>query len=367
MVFKWIILLMLLVTGVSVNGQTATSSEGNITLELITKGLRSPWGFAFLPSGEILITERGGKLRRVDSNGALHTVRGIPRVYVKGQGGLMDILVPRDFSKTRHIFLSLVVRQKGGAGTAIARGTLSTDGSRLTNVNVIFEMTPGSSGGRHFGSRIVEAQDGTLFVTVGERGDSYSAQDLTRHNGSIVRITKDGHVPQDNPFVGAINAQNEIWSYGHRNPQGAALDLKGRLWAVEHGAKGGDEINQIKKGANFGWPVIAYGRHYSGQKIGEGTSKPGLQQPEYYWDPSIAPSGMIVYSGGLWPKWAGNIFVGSLKFDYISRLSGSPLREDERLKSIETKRVRDIREAPDGSIWFLSEDRGALYRMTPEN
>ena len=185
------------------------------------------------------------------------------------------------------------------------------------------------------------------------------------HNGSVVRINRDGSVPADNPFVGTAGARPEIWSYGHRNPQGATLGPDGRLWLNEHGARGGDEVNVIRKGANYGWPVIAYGRHYSGLKIGEGTAKPGMEQPETFWDPSIAPSGMMIYSGKLWPEWAGDIFVGSLKFDYISRLEGNPLREVERISGPETTRVRDVREAPDGSIWFLSVGERAVYRLTP--
>lgn len=226
-------------------------------------------------------------------------------------------------------------------------------------------MTPGSGGGAHFGSRVVEGTDGTLFVTVGDRGDRPSAQDLTRHNGSVVRVNVDGSVPGDNPFVGQSGAEPEIWSYGHRNPQGAALDLDGNLVTVEHGAKGGDEINRITRGANYGWPVISYGVHYSGAKIGEGSAKEGMEQPAFYWDPSMAPSGMMIYSGKLWPEWTGDIFVGSLKFDYISVLDGAPLAEQSQIKGDETLRVRDIREAPDGSIWFISAGNGAIYRMTP--
>ena len=225
-------------------------------------------------------------------------------------------------------------------------------------------MDPGSRGGRHFGSRLVEAGDGTLFLTIGDRGDRPSAQDLDVENGSVLRITKDGQIPAGNPFVGQAGAQPEIWSYGHRNPQGAASDLEGNLWVVEHGARGGDEVNRVRKGANYGWPVISYGRHYSGLKIGEGTQKEGMEQPEYYWDPSIAPSGMMIYSGALWPEWRGSIFVGSLKFDRISRLSGDPLVE-EVLETEETVRVRDVREGPDGAIWFLSVGEGALFRVSP--
>lgn len=224
-------------------------------------------------------------------------------------------------------------------------------------------MKPGSSGGRHFGARVVEARDGTLFVTIGDRGDAPAAQDLSRHNGKVIRINRDGSVPGDNPFVGVAGALPEIWSLGHRNPQGAALDAAGHLWISEHGAKGGDEVNRVERGKNYGWPVISYGRHYSGARIGEGTRKAGMEQPRHYWDPSIAPSGLLVHSGKGHPDWRGQILVGSLKFDYISRLAGSPLREVEQIKLPQTDRVRDIVEAPDGAIWFISVGRGAVFRL----
>ena len=340
------------------------SSVGTLKVEQMASGLDTPWAFGFLPDGSVLITERDGRLLRL-IEGRIHPVNGVPKVFAKGQGGLLDVMIPRDYAQSRELYFSYAKRQKREAGTAVARARLSRDAQRLSNWQVIFEMVPGSKGGRHFGSRIVEGRDGYLYVTIGERGDRPSAQDLSRENGSVIRIARDGAVPADNPFLGQSGAQPEIWSYGHRNPQGAALDRRGRLWVVEHGARGGDEVNLIRKGANYGWPVISYGRHYSGQKIGEGTTKAGMEQPEYYWDPSIAPSGMMIYSGKLWPGWAGHIFVGSLKFDYISRLAGSPMAEREQLKGRETARVRDIREAPDGSIWFLSVGRGALYRVTP--
>jgi glucose/arabinose dehydrogenase len=227
-------------------------------------------------------------------------------------------------------------------------------------------MSPGSAGGRHFGSRLVEAPDGALFMTIGERGDRRSAQDLSRHNGSILRLSRKGQAMPDNPFSTTPGAQPEIWSYGHRNPQGLTLDLAGNLISVEHGARGGDEVNRITKGVNYGWPIIAYGRQYTGFKIGEGTHKEGMEQPDFFWDPSIAPSGLMVYSGKLWPNWRGDIFVGSLKFDYISRLSDDgALRAVEKIAGPETGRVRDVREAPDGSIWFLRVNDGSVYRIAP--
>lgn len=247
----------------------------------------------------------------------------------------------------------------------MARGILAEGATQLTEVRDLFVMTAGSSGGNHFGSRIVEGADGTLFMTIGERGDAPLAQDLSRHNGSVIRINRDGSVPADNPFVGQTGARPEIYSYGHRNPQGAALDAQGNLWVDEHGARGGDEINRIKRGANYGWPVISYGTHYSGAKIGEGTAKEGMEQPEFYWDPSIAPSGMAIYSGKARDEWSGDFLIGSLKFDMISRVDADTMQEVERIQTAETLRVRDVVEGPDGAIYFLSEIKGTLYRLDP--
>lgn len=340
------------------------TTEGQLRVEAVATGLEEPWSIGFLPDGGVLVTERSGRLFLIDA-GQSSEISGVPTVSDAGQGGLLDVLVPRDFSESRELFFSFSKPQPGGSGTAIYRARLSEDASTLLEGRTIFELTEGSSGGRHFGSRLVEARDGHLFLTIGDRGDRPSAQDLGRENGSVIRVARDGGIPADNPFLDQPGAKPAIWSYGHRNPQGAALDQNGNLVTVEHGAQGGDEINYIRPGANYGWPVISYGRHYSGQPIGVGTSAPGLEQPAFYWDPSMAPSGMMVYSGKLWPDWEGDIFVGSLKFDYISRLDGSPLAEVEQLASDETLRVRDIREAPDGTIWFLSVGNGALYRVSP--
>jgi glucose/arabinose dehydrogenase len=359
-------LRLLAVLALCLAGQTAVALQalsGTIRVDPIVNGLDQPWAFGFLPDGRVLITEREGKLLLVGD--AVTEITGLPEIADVGQGGLLDLLVPRDFTRSREIFMSYAKPQGRGAGTALMRARLSPDGRSLSDVTTIFEMEPGTSGGQHFGSRIVEAPDGTLFLTIGDRGDRDSAQELGIETGTVVRIARDGSVPDTNPYVTSLAAQPEIWSYGHRNPQGAALDLDGGLLVVEHGARGGDEINRIKKGANYGWPVISYGKHYSGRSIGEGTAKAGMEQPAFYWDPSMAPSGMMVYSGALWPEWRGDILVGSLKFDYIARLAGSPLDEVEQLSSDETLRVRDLREGPDGAIWFLSVGNGTLYRMTP--
>ncbi|MEM8555563.1 MAG: PQQ-dependent sugar dehydrogenase [Pseudomonadota bacterium] len=340
-----------------------TTSTGEVSITAMASGLDEPWSMGFLPDGGVLITERDGALKLL-RDGSLIDVRGVPRIRAGGQGGLMDVMIPRDFAESREVYLVYTAPQGRGEGTAGGFGTLSRDGRQLENFRQIFDIERGSSGGRHFGGRLVEASDGTLLLTVGDRGDRPSAQDTSNHNGSIVRITRTGGIPADNPFVGSAG-QDAIWSYGHRNPQGAALDADGQLWVHEHGARGGDEVNLVKKGANYGWPVISYGRHYSGLSIGEGTAKPGMEQPALYWDPSIAPSGLAIYSGKLWPEWEGDLFVGSLKFDYIARVDDRSLTEVEQLSSRETGRVRDVREAPDGSIWFLSVNDGAAYRMAP--
>ncbi|MEM7521124.1 MAG: PQQ-dependent sugar dehydrogenase [Pseudomonadota bacterium] len=330
----------------------------------VVTGLDTPWAVAPLPEGGALVTERGGALIHSKS-GKNTAIKGVPRVRDQGQGGLLDITLANDFAQSRTLFLTYSKAQGGGrTGTTLARAEFPQGSDRLQNVKDIFEMTTRSSTARHFGSRVVEAADGTLFVTIGDRGDRPSAQDRTDHNGTIVRVTKDGRVPPDNPFIGQPDVLPEIWSYGHRNPQGAAFDLAGNLWTAEHGARGGDEMNAVKKGANFGWPVISYGTHYSGGKIGEGTAKPGMEQPVFYWDPSIAPSGLMIYSGKMFPEWRGDMFVGSLKFDYISRLSGTPIREVQQIQTQVTNRVRDIVEAPNGSIWFVSVGDGAVFQMT---
>ena len=342
----------------------ATTGRSPVRAERVMSGLDEPWGIAFLPGGGFLVTERDGRLTAV-RDGTATRLSGLPEVEADGQGGLLDVMVPRDFARTREIFLSFAKPQGRGAGTALATARWEEGTDRLAGLRIMFESAPGFRGGRHFGSRIVEAQDGRIFLTIGDRGDDLSAQDLSNHNGTVVRINRDGSVPADNPFLATPGAQPEIWSYGHRNPQGATLDADGNLWTVEHGARGGDEINRIRPGANYGWPVISYGRHYSGLRRGDGTAKTGMEQPDFFWDPSIAPSGMAIHSGRMFPDWRGHILVGSLNSDHIARLGGKPLSEIERIEGPETARVRDIREAPDGSVWFLSVGQGAVYRLVP--
>lgn len=343
-----------------VTSETIQTSAGAMQVSAVITGLDEPWAFGFLPDGKIVVTEREGRVLMVTPGQEATVLRSPPEILADGQGGLLDVLVPRDFAQSRTLFFTHAKRQGRGSGTAVTKAVLSADGNALIDHETIFEIAPGSSGGRHFGSRLVEAQDGTLFVTVGDRGDDDSAQDRSLHNGSVLRITKTGAVPADNPFLKTDGVLPEIWSYGHRNPQGAAMDSSGQLWITEHGARGGDEVNRIRKGANYGWPVISYGTHYSGRRIGEGTAKPGMEQPVTYWDPSIAPSGLTFVSGG---PWSGDLFAGSLKFDYIARLEGTPLREVEQIRGDSTQRVRDVRHGTDGALWFLSVGNGALYRM----
>ncbi len=358
------ILIAILLIASPLSAQTLEGPNGPIPVSTMATGLEGPWSFGFLPDGSVLITEKAGRLWRVQDD-KRSQVGGVGPVAVVGQGGLLDVLVPRDFAQTRQLYFTHAVAQGAGAGTALATAQLPAGADTLTDWRMIYQIAEGSRGGQHFGSRLVEAPDGTIFMTVGERGDRTAAQDLARENGSVLRLTRAGTPAPGNPFEGTTGARTAIWSYGHRNPQGAALDATGQLYVSEHGARGGDEVNRISAGANYGWPVISYGRHYSGARIGVGTSKPGMEQPEFYWDPSIAPSGLMIYSGSLWPEWKGDFFVGSLKFGFISRLSGDPMREAQRLEGPETERLRDIREGPDGAIWFLSEGQGALYRMAP--
>lgn len=355
-------LLLVITLGQASFARDVTLSTGSVSITKEVSGLQGAWAFGFLSGGELIISEKRGRLYLAEPGESPKRIRGLPDIHVEGQGGLLDVVPAKDFATTGEIFLTYVGKQSEGVGTTAAVATLNMDSLRLENLRVIYQMTPGSFGGRHFGSRIAEADDGSLYITIGDRGDRESAQDLDRSSGSTARVLRDGTVPRNNPFTD--RKAPETWSYGHRNPQGLAISGAGDIWAVEHGARGGDEVNLIQRGANYGWPVISFGTHYSGAKIGEGTQKAGMEQPEFFWDPSIAPSGMMIYDGDMFPEWKGDIFIGSLKFDYISRLSGSPLREVEQIELSETKRVRDVRQGPDGSIWFISEDRGGIYKIS---
>ena len=348
---------------------TPRSVTGGIRVETVARGLEHPWALAFLPNGRMLVTERPGRLRIVDRDGRLsEPLTGVPRVYASGQGGLLDVVLDPRFAENQLVYLSYAEPGPGGtAGTAVARGRLGDAG--LTDVSVIYQQHPKVSGGFHFGSRLVFARDGTLFVTQGDRQQRRGVQDLALGFGKIMRINPDGSVPRDNPFVGRDGAQPAIWSYGHRNAQSAALHPEtGALWTVEHGARGGDELNQPEAGKNYGWPIITYGVDYSGVRIGEGTAKAGMEQPVYYWDPVIAPSGMTFYTGDAFPAWKGNILVGSLSPGLLVRLElarGRVVREERYLGDF-GQRIRDVRQGPDGLLYLLTDaNDGRVIRVAP--
>ncbi len=335
--------------------------EGPVVVQEMATDLDEPWGIAFLPDGRFLVTERPGRLMLFAAAGGQgQSVAGVPEVAERGQGGLLDVMIPQDFATSREVWLSFA--QPDGArraGTALGFGRLSDDASALLDFRIVF-AAPGTPGGNHFGSRIVEAPDGTIFLTTGERGNAPLAQDPLRPEGKVLHLTRSGA-----PATSRRGMLSGVYSVGHRNPQGAALDGAGQLWVVEHGAQGGDEVNRVVAGRNYGWPVISYGEDYGGGQIGEGSSKKGLEQPVTYWDPSIAPSGLMIHSGRMFPQWKGDFFVGSLKFDYLSRLDPDNRFAEERISSPETGRVRDVVEGPDGAVWFLSVHNGAAYRMVP--
>lgn len=366
-----VILFCLFIGGVpSVAAEVYRSEKHAFRTVTVASGLEHPWSLAFLPDGRMLVTERPGRLRVITADGKLlpAPVVGVPAVYVHGQGGLLDVLPHADFAATGLVYLSYAAPGVGGASTAVARGRLVGD-DRLIDVETIFEARPKSSGGRHFGSRMVWGPDGKLYVSAGERGNSDWAQMRDRHPGGIMRLNEDGSVPADNPFVGNSAFRPEIYSWGNRNPQGMIVHpLRREVWAHEHGPRGGDEINIIEPGINYGWPIITYGTAYSGLPMGEGTRKPGMAQPIWHWTPSIAPSGMIWYSGDAFPAWRGNLFVGSLKFRYMERLEldGAEVTHREELLRGAYGRVRDVRQGPDGLIYILTdEDDGVLVRIEP--
>lgn len=366
-----------LVALLSAEGQAQT-----VRPEAVATGLQNPWALAFLPQGRFLVTERPGRLRVVEPDGRLGPpLPGLPAIDAGGQGGLLDVITDAGFSANRRIYFcfSEPAASGGGNSTALARATLAADNSRIDDVQVLFSQQPKFSSSAHFGCRIVEAHkdgkpDGTLFLTLGDRySRMQDAQKLDNHHGKVVRINKDGSVPKDNPFVGRAGALPEIWSYGHRNMQGATLAPDGSYWTHEHGPQGGDEINLPQPGRNYGWPVITYGENYGGGKMGEGiTAKAGMEQPLHYWVPSIAPSGMVFLTSDKYGKaWQGNLFVGSLKFGYLNRIEltapfqGKVVREHKLLEG-GGERIRDVRQGPDGLLYVLTDSpRGRLLRLQP--
>ena len=344
--------------------------SGVVTAETVASGLEHPWALAFLPDGRILVTERPGRLRIVAPSGRVsEPLDGVPEVQASGQGGLLDVAVDPNFTENRLVYLSYAEPGKGGAGTAVARGRLGEE--RLENVQVIYRQQPKVQGNGHFGSRLVFAEDGTLFVTQGDRqGYREQAQDLDSGLGKLVRINPDGSIPKDNPFVGKSGARPEIYSYGHRSMQAAALHPEtGRIWTVEHGARGGDELNHPEAGKNYGWPVITYGRDYSGAGIGEGTAKEGMEQPVYYWDPVIAPSGAVWYTGDRYPGWKGSLLVGSMQPGALVRLAvenGRVTKEERHLAEL-GDRIRDVQQGPDGLLYVVTDEGdGRLLRVVPK-
>lgn len=374
---KWIKTTLL----ASVASLALAAQAQTVRPEEVAQGLEHPWALAFLPQGRFLVSERPGRLRVIEADGRVNkALDGLPDVAARGQGGLLDVLLDGDFARNRTLFFCFSEPGAGGNSTALARARLSDDRTRLASVQVIFSAKPKVASSAHFGCRIAESQrsgqpDGLLFMALGERFvRKDDAQTLDNHHGKIIRIGKDGRVPADNPFVNTAGALPEIWSYGHRNPQGLALSPKGVLWAHEHGPQGGDEINLIEPGRNYGWPVISYGENYGGGPIGAGLSaKAGMAQPLHYWVPSIAPSGMaFVTSARYGQAWVGNLLVGSLKFGYLDRIElikpfeGKVMRERKLLADL-GERIRDVRQGPDGLLYVLTDNaRGRLLRLQPK-
>lgn len=352
--------------------QSIRTDKVEVVAETLIDGIAHPWGIDFLPDGTAIVTERPGRMLLLTADGARLAVAGVPEVAAAGQGGLLDVAVAPDYSETGEVYLSFSEPGEGGAGTAVARARLAIDAgeARLEGLETIFSMNRKTGTTHHFGSRLQFHPDGTLFVTTGDRGDGDRAQDFADHAGAVLRIRRDGSVPADNPFVDTADRLPEIWSKGHRNPQGMVFDpVTQAIWTVEHGARGGDELNRPLAGRNYGWPVISYGRHYTGLPIGIGTEAPGYQQPVWYWDPSIAPSGMAVYDGDMFPEWRGNFLVAALRAELLARLErtadGAGVTGEERMFEGRFGRLRDVTVAPDGSIWLLTDDEnGAIIRIS---
>lgn len=356
-------------------GETTSfgSSAGKLDVQTVASGLAYPWAIAFLPEGRMLVTERPGRLRIVSPQGQLSVpVQGVPEVMATGQGGLLDVITDGAFAQNRTIYFCYSERTAGGGRTAVGRARLVDSAApRLDDTKVIFRQDGPLSTGNHYGCRIVQAADGNLFVTLGEHfSQRDQAQNLANHLGKIIRITPEGAAPSDNPFVGRSDAKPEIWSYGHRNEQGLAINpATGDLWETEHGPRGGDEVNIIGPGKNYGWPVIGYGIDYSGAKIHDSTSKPGMEQPIKYWVPSIAPSGMAFYTGTLFPRWRGSVFTGALAGQFLVRLqvNGNAVTSEERLLQNLGERIRDVRQGPDGALWLLTDSStGRILRVAPD-
>ena len=360
--------------GANEAGQRVESEQVNFEVERLIGGLDHPWGMAFLPEGGMLVTERGGDLRLVNADFSLDPtpLGGVPTAFARGQGGMLDVALDPDFAANRLVYLSYSyladVEAGGGAGTAVARGRLGE--GALDDVEVIFRSNGLGSGSRHFGSRLVFDAEGHLYVTHGDRGQRALAQELDNHAGSVLRLNADGSVPVDNPFVGRSDALAEIFSYGHRNPQGMAIHPEtGAVWVHEHGPRGGDEVNILAPGANFGWPVVSQGREYAtGLAVGVDESPAGMVAPRHVWDPSIAPSGMVFYEGEAFPEWQGDLLVGALAYQLLARLEldGDAVIHEERLLERELGRIRDVDVDDAGLVYLLIDAaNGGIYRLRP--
>ncbi|MFN3892790.1 MAG: PQQ-dependent sugar dehydrogenase [Beijerinckiaceae bacterium] len=362
---------LILLAGAGASAQetrTVETQAGRMSVETIAAGLENPWGLAFLPDGRMLVTEKPGRLRIVTRSGQVsNPVSNVPRVAARGQGGLLDVAVSPDFARDRTVFLSYAEAGDGGtAGTALARGRLASDGA-LDDVRVIFRQTPKVDGGQHFGSRIAFARDGAIFLTTGDRGKFDPAQDVSNTIGVILRLNGDGSAVKDNPFAGRQGARPEIFSYGHRNIQGAAIHPRtGALWVHEMGPRGGDEINVIAAGRNYGWPLVSWGSHYSGAAIAKPSTRPDLTDAIHQWTPSIAPSGMAFYEAGLIPKWRGSLLAGALAGRMLVRvtLDGEKVAGEERIPL--NARIRDVKVGPDGAVYLLTDaSKGSVLRLAP--
>lgn len=363
----------LVVAPVAAHAQASPSSAGPLAVATVAKGLDHPWALAFLPDGRMLVTERPGRMRIVTPDGRLSKpVENVPKVFARSQGGLLDVILDRNFAQNRTIYFSFAEPFDGGARTALARAELDAgEVPALAHVKVIYSQTGPVSRGQHFGGRIAQGADGNLFVTNGDHFNNRDmAQTLDSDIGKIVRITPQGEAPKDNPFVNRAGARAIVWSYGHRNPQGLTINpADGSLWEQEHGARGGDEINVIRPGKNYGWPVVSYGVNYDGTPVGTGKQKAdGIEDPLWHWTPSIAPSGLTFYTGGLFPQWKGSLFSGALAGQHLSRLEikdGKPVKEERLLKEL-NERIRDVRQGPDGALYLLTDsDEGRILRVTP--
>jgi aldose sugar dehydrogenase len=370
------LLLLALMPAAALAQDTVSSEQAKFNVSNVAEGLNHPWGIAVLPDGAMLVTERPGTLRFVDKDGKLsEPIAGVPEVDARDQGGLLDITLHPNFAENRLLYLSFSEKGEGGNSTAVARAKLSEDNAKLTDVQVIFSQKPKLQSAMHFGSRIVFDREGRIYVGLGERSHEQfreQAQDLNSHLGKVVRLNEDGSVPPDNPFVGRDDALPEIWSYGHRNIQAAALHPDtGEFWEIEHGPKGGDEINIPEAGKNYGWPVVSHGVNYDGTPVGTGEKDaPGMEDPIYTWTPVIAPSGMIFYSGKAFPEWKGDLFVGGLSATALVRLEldGEKIAAEERLLTDLGLRIRDVAETPEGDILVITDhDNGRILKLSPED